>query len=158
MNTRPGLSEAAFRRFEPAIRVACKNFPTKVQVEKCDLSTLTCTARLRDALRSHRLNGWSTTWDHSNLPKLTVTNEGDKVFIGGPQQKVLTKITGNIAVSGIKDLGATELNAFCVLISGGHLQGPILFRWACSAPFDQLVYEANFNISITKEADCYVLT
>lgn len=63
-NLRPGLSEAAFRRFEHIIAASIASFPSSVEVDwsTTDLRHATFTARLRDAIHSFRLYNWSTGW------------------------------------------------------------------------------------------------
>lgn len=88
------LAERAFRRYEPYIREAMLRFPEEVgwDLTQAQLSVNTFIARLRDAIRAHRLKQFDTDWecDFNKLAQL-------RCFIPDDQPKMVY-ITGKLLV------------------------------------------------------------
>ena len=157
--SRSGLNENNFRRYEPIIRDACLNWPSSTRITPPpEASILTTVARLRDAIRSLKLYNWDIDWDKTNLSKLIVIHNNDGVFIGKSKAEVVKDI-GSAPISQgpvkILHLGKTELEAFCLLITNKHLEGPILFSLNHDASgyidLDYLI--ASYDIAIVPHTD-----
>jgi hypothetical protein len=63
--------ESSFRRYETIIHDAVRAFPEplKIRCALYDLSSITMSCRLRDAMKSFATHKWPVTWDASMLEK-----------------------------------------------------------------------------------------
>jgi len=160
---RPGLTEAAFRKYEVILEHASLHYPKAFKLNVPEgTSQFTLVGRLRDAIKSHKDFNWPTNWDSSLVSKLSVHNTNDGIFISGAK-----RLDGGVKPLSVNPVASStsktyhfrleHLEAFCLLISAGHIKGPIEFT--LDEGIDPFNLEALFDVAIIPDGtNKYILS
>lgn len=118
---RPGLSESAFRRFEPVIETAVLTGSCTCDLSSSNLSPHTVAARLRDALRAKRLYDYPSSVSAKDVSRLYVVETTDSVLLcdrNTPQaQPMMAAAQTPTAVTSltVNNPAVAVIHAVCVL-------------------------------------------
>lgn len=173
------LSESLFRYFEPNIALAVRNWPKETAFDLTMIpvadrfAASTFVARFRDAILSLKRFKWETTlidldklWSMSGKfciwiePKTGVVwfkgkekHQRPSHLIGEARQRAKDHAEEVLRSGPVlqKDLTANELEAFCLLLSGKRIEGPIrvLGNLHELFPEDIDVYAASLDVAFT---------
>lgn len=135
MNLPPRFRESAFRRYEPYIAQAVKDFPGPTKFVMTNLSSVTFSNRLRDAITSLMANSWTTTVNIPKLrsiePTLQVSDRGDSVWVGdratlSMHAQVVDEPVRHTSAKETSVPSINELESLLSLVNNGVLSGPFL--------------------------------
>lgn len=155
LSSNPRCTERAWRRFEDVVQAAYAQRPQAYYFCPTGLSVESTMSKLRDAVRGKLVFDYISSVSAEDLAswweETVVRRHGDKVYIGPSDKKDFAPMTP--APSGLvfDTLTESELNAFCVLLNSGRLQGPITVKsgweqWSGvphTYPNVELIHKAN---------------
>lgn len=163
------LSESNFRRYETLLTQAILAFPTETQFSiPSGTAPTTFVARMRSATLSLRRFGWPTTVDTSKLVAIAgqysiafdSTTIPPSVWFrikhraGRPshlinEARTITQTNSSplLAQKVWKNITPDELNSLCILLHGGHINGPIVVDTLVDDPTIAAL-ETQFNVAL----------
>lgn len=156
--------QSTFRLYEPYIVAAVEAAPTPLSINPAPLRPTTFAARLRDALQSYRKYGWETTFTILDLDSadLTVRHTETYVVLGPkgqrgrlPGESLALNNPDGKQVGGLpiaRPASLPEVEAFCLLLSGKLLSGPVIFETTELSDTTISDLESRFDVAFNKDS------
>lgn len=155
----PRASFAAWMKYRDIVEVAYNKHPVPHRFEPANLAAATVTSRIRESVRgaiAFEYPGFCSPADLTRWWSETVVKQNGKEVIIGPAEQVAEAVkvkqaTPSSTSSGYfyDTLDFEQIAAFCCLISGGLIQGPVVVK----APPDLDLLTDRPNVELMKKPD-----
>lgn len=156
LSSNPRCTERAWRRFEEVVQTAFSQRPHPYVFSPTGLSIESTVSKLRDAVRGKLVFDYASSVSAEALTpwwaETVVRRQGEHVYIGPPDKKDFEPLAPKPEGLVFEMLSENELNAFCLLLNNGKLQGPIVVKsgWTClPLPYSNVECIRKPNGSIT---------